>query len=102
MTDRLRPEGHHDRFGLEEARKELVTAYGVANGWLAGHEWALGDTFTMADCAAAPPVFYANLVQPFHDFPNVAAYFARLARRPSYARVRAEAEPYMKFFPLTG
>jgi len=99
VTDNLRPEGHHDGFGVEEARKLLATAYRVADGWLAGHEWAVGDTFTMADCAAAPALFYANLVQPFGDSANVAAYFARLEKRPSYARVRAEAEPYMKLFP---
>jgi glutathione S-transferase len=99
VTDRLRPEGHHDMFGVQEARKELATAYRVADGWLAGHEWAVGDTFTMADCAAAPALFYANLVQPFDNAPNVAAYVARLEKRPSYARVRAEAEPYMKLFP---
>ncbi len=99
VTDNLRPDGHHDRFGVEEARKLLATAYRVVDVWLAGHEWAVGDTFTMADCAAAPALFYANLVQPFGDFPNVAAYFARLEKRPSYARVRAEAEPYMKLFP---
>jgi glutathione S-transferase len=99
VTDNLRPEGHRDRFGVEEARKELATAYRVADGWLAGQPWATGDTFTMADCAAAPALFYANLVQPFDAFPNVAAYFARLEKRPSYARVRAEAEPYMKLFP---
>ena len=97
VTDKLRPEGHHDRFGVEEARKELATAYRVADVWLAGHEWAVGDAFTMADCAAAPSLFYANLVQPFDDSPNVAAYFRRLEKRPSY--VRAAAEPYMKFFP---
>jgi len=99
VTDNLRPEGHHDRFGVEEARKQLAMAYRIADGWLAGHEWAVGDTFTMADCAAAPALFYANLVQPFSDFQNVEAYFARLEKRPSYARVRAEAEPYMKLFP---
>ena len=99
VTDNLRPEGHHDGFGVEEARKLLATAYRVADGWLAGHEWAVGDTFTMADCAAAPALFYANLVQPFGDSANVAAYFARLEKRPAYARVRAEAEPYMKLFP---
>jgi glutathione S-transferase len=99
VTDNIRPEGHRDPFGVEEARKQLATAYRIADRWLAGREWAVGDTFTMADCAAAPPLFYANLVQPFGDFPNVAAYFARLEKRPSYARVRAEAEPYMKLFP---
>jgi glutathione S-transferase len=99
VTDNLRPEGHHDTFGVEEARKLLATAYRLVDVWLAGHEWAVGDTFTMADCAAAPALFYANLVQPFGDFRNIAAYFARLEKRPSYARVRAEAEPYMKLFP---
>jgi glutathione S-transferase len=99
VTDNLRPEGHHDSFGVQEARKQLATAYRVVDGWLEGKEWAVGETFTMADCAAAPALFYANLVQPFGDFPSVAAYFARLEKRPSYARVRAEAEPYMKLFP---
>jgi glutathione S-transferase len=99
VTDKLRPEGHRDGFGVEEARKQLATAYRVADDWLAGHQWAVGDTFTMADCAAAPALFYANIVLPFGDFRNVAAYFARLEKRPSYARVRAEAEPYMKLFP---
>ena len=101
VTDNLRPEGQHDRFGVEEARKQLATAYRVADGWLAGRDWAVGDTFTLADCAAAPALFYANLVQPFGEFPHVAAYFARLERRPSYATVRAEAEPYMKLFPAS-
>ena len=101
VTDNLRPEGQHDTFGVEEARKQLTTAYRVADGWLAGRDWAVGDTFTLADCAAAPALFYANLVQPFGEFPHVAAYFARLERRPSYATVRAEAEPYMKLFPAS-
>jgi len=99
VADRLRPEGQHDPFGVAEARRELATAYRVAEGWLAERTWAVGDTFTMADCAAAPALFYANLVQPFADFPAVAAYFARLEKRPSYARVLHEAEPYMKLFP---
>ncbi len=99
VTDNLRPAGHRDRFGVEDARKQLATAYRVADDWLGGREWAVGDAFTMADCAAAPALFYANLVQPFSDFANVTAYFARLERRPSYARVRAEAEPYLKLFP---
>jgi glutathione S-transferase len=99
VTDRLRPEGHKDTLGVEEARKQLATAYRVADGWLAGRDWAAGDAFTMADCAAAPSLFFANLVQPFCDVPNVTAYFARLEKRPSVARVRAEAEPYMRLFP---
>jgi glutathione S-transferase len=62
--------------------------------------WAMGDEFTMADCAACPALFYANLVMPFGDsHANVAAYFDRLKARPACARVFREAEPYLKLFP---
>ena len=62
--------------------------------------WATGDSFTMADCAAAPALFYANKVQPFEaTHPKLAAYFTRLTERPSFKRVLEEAQPYMKFFP---
>jgi glutathione S-transferase len=54
----------------------------------------------MADCAAAPALFYADMaVAPIAEFPNLSAYLARVKRRPSYARVLAEAEPYMKYVP---
>jgi glutathione S-transferase len=62
--------------------------------------WAMGDAFTMADCAAAPALFYANLVEPFGDaYPHTAAYLDRLAKRPSFARVIDEAAFFMPFFP---
>jgi glutathione S-transferase len=62
--------------------------------------WAAGDSFTMADCAAAPALFYANKVQPFETtHPKLAGYFARLSERPSFKRALDEAQPYMKFFP---
>ena len=62
--------------------------------------WAIGEAFTLADCAAAPSLFYADKVMPFGaSHPNAAAYLERLRERPSYARVLAEAEPYFKFFP---
>jgi glutathione S-transferase len=62
--------------------------------------WAIGDVFTMADCAAAPALFYADLVLPFDDeHPNVKAYFDRLLQRPSFARVVEEAKPYRELFP---
>ena len=60
----------------------------------------MGEAFSLADCAAAPPLFYANEVMPFGDsHPNVAAYLGRLKARPSYARVLKEAEPYFAMFP---
>jgi glutathione S-transferase len=61
---------------------------------------AMGDAFGMADCAAAPALFYANKVMPFGEtHRNAAAYFERLKERPSYARALEEAQPYLKLFP---
>lgn len=99
VTDKLRPPGKGDPLGVETARQQLDAAYRVADGWAAQSQWAVGDTFTLADCAAAPQLFYANLVEPFVRYPNLSAYFARLEQRPTFARVRAEAEPYMQLFP---
>jgi glutathione S-transferase len=105
VNDRLRPVEKRDPFGVEEARARLQTAYGMieqemANKISANKSWAMGDAFTMADCAAAPSLFYANLVMPFGEtHQHVAAYFDRLKARPSYARVLEEAEPYLKLFP---
>jgi glutathione S-transferase len=63
--------------------------------------WAIGDDFTLADCAAAPALFYANTVVPFAEpHKNLAAYLDRLMARPSFARVLAEAQPYFHLFPL--
>lgn len=99
VTDRIRPAGKNDPHGVEHARSLLQTAYGVLDGEMKSRTWAIGDEFTMADCAAAPALFYANLVLPFGAHANVAAYFDRLMARPSFKRVVAEAEPFFKFFP---
>ena len=90
---------------LEEARtraaKALETAYGWLETRLAGRVWAAGDSFSMADCAAAPALFYADWVHPIGpQFPVVAAYRARLLERPSMARAVEEARPYRHYFPL--
>jgi len=63
--------------------------------------WMLGDAFTLADCSAAPALFYANTVEPFGAMQGkLAAYLHRLMARPSFARVLEEAEPYFTLFPL--
>ena len=100
VADRIRPVGRKDPEGVEQARAMLRTAFGVAEAEMAGRQWAAGDAFTMADCAAAPGLFYAEKVEPFEaSNPNLAAYLGRLRARPSFARVLAEAEPYFAMFP---
>jgi len=99
VTDKLRPEGQHDPFGVDEARKKLSTAYDLLEARLQGRTLAVGDDFTLADCAASPALFYADKIQSFRDRPRLTAYFQRLLERPAFARVLREAEPYMKYFP---
>ena len=100
VGDRIRPQGSKDPHGVEEARARLRTAYGMIDREMTTRTWAMGDTFSLADCAAAPALFYANEVMPFGDtHANVAAYFDRLKARPSYARVLKEAKPYFAMFP---
>ncbi len=102
VLDRLRPEGNHDRHGVAEARAQLATALSVIERDMEGRIWAMGEDFTMADCAAAPALFYASEVAPFGaTYPAVAAYFERLEQRPSFARVLKEAQPYRHLFPLS-
>jgi glutathione S-transferase len=100
VGDRLRPEGKKDPHGVEEARARLRTSYGMIDREMAARTWAIGEAFSLVDCAAAPALFYANEVMPFAEsHGNVAAYFGRLKARPSYARVIKEAEPYFAMFP---
>jgi glutathione S-transferase len=100
VTDRLRPGDKRDPYGVEEARTLLTTSLGMIDQDMAGNRWAMGDDFTMADCAAAPALFYADMVMPFREtHKNAMAYLDRLKQRPSYARVLKEAEPYLKFVP---
>src|SRR4051812_9043997 len=100
VGDRLRPSDSKDPHGVQEARTTMQTALGMVDAAMAAKTWATGETFTMADCAAAPALFYADKVMPFaQTHPHAAAYLARLMQRPSYARALQEAEPYFKFFP---
>lgn len=101
VTDRLRPEGKSDSFGVEQAKAQLYEAYGVLEPELEAKTWMTGDAFTLADCAAAPALFYANTVVPFGEaHKNLPAYLDRLMARPSFARVLEEAEPYFELFPM--
>lgn len=101
VTDALRPAGGNDPPGVEQARAQLRQAYAVIEERLPANPWACGEAFSLADCAAAPALFYANTVLRFGaEQRRLAGYLARLKERPSYARALREAEPFFKFFPL--
>jgi glutathione S-transferase len=100
VGDRLRPEGAKDPHGVEEAKARIQSCYGMIERELATKTWAMDEAFSIADCAAAPALFYASKVVPFGDgHKNVAAYLDRLQARPCFARVLREAEPYFAMFP---
>lgn len=100
VAERLRPEGQRDPYGEDDARTTLRTAYGMLSRQLArgGGPWVIGSAFTVADCAAAPALFFARTLVPIEDA-RVSAYFERLVERPSFARVLREARPYLSFYP---
>lgn len=98
IADLLRPEARRDPMGVDEARARLDQAY----DWLEttiGEAWAAGD-FSLADCAAAPALFYAHVAHPIGDHPRLKAYLDRLIARPSFARVIEEARPVFQYYPL--
>jgi len=99
VSDRLRPEGQKDPAGVADARAGLDVAYGLLENRLANRPPA--SDFTLADCAAAPALFYAEAVQPFAaTHPALAAYYERLLARPSVRRAIREAQPYLSWFPF--
>lgn len=101
VFDRLRAEDSRDAYGVAEARTTLETAYAWLDRHMAGREWAAGDAFSLADCAAAPFLFYADWTHPIDpSFAHVRAYRTRLLARPSFARAVDEARPYRPYFPL--
>lgn len=99
--DVLRPEGCGDAYGANKARADLHIAYDWLEANLGDGPWAVGEEFTMADCAAAPSLFYADWVEEIGPKrPRLAAYRARLLAHPVVARAVDEGRPYRPFFPL--
>ena len=99
VSERMRPEGQHDPYGADQARGAIRQGYDLIAPMIAG-PWAMGETFTLADCAALPALFYADYAVPLAEWPGLAAYLERLKARPSVARVLEEAQPFFKYFPL--
>ena len=101
VLDKLRPEANRDAYGVAEARRAFDVIYEWLDARMATRTWACDDAFTLADCAAAPSLFYADWA---HEIPrqhaHLRAYRARLLARPSVARAVDEARPYRPYFPL--
>jgi glutathione S-transferase len=100
VADSIRSPEHRDRQGVEEARALLTAAYAWLDGVMKGREWAARGAFSLADCAAAPSLFYADWVHPIGaSCRALRDYRARLLERPSFARAVDEARPYRVSFP---
>jgi glutathione S-transferase len=101
VFDAIRPEADRDPYGVRQAREMLDTAYAWLDERMAGREWAVGKTFSLADCAAAASLFYADWTHAIPtELKNLHAYRARLLARPSFARAVDGGRPYRAFFPL--
>ncbi len=97
----LRPESSRDAYGEARAKEKLEVAYAWLDELLKGRRWAVGEPFTLADCAAGPALFYAHWTHPIDArFETLLAYRKRLMARPSFARAIEEARPYRDYFPL--
>lgn len=101
VNDRLRPQDQRDPLAPEMARARLRQNYAAIDERLAGRTWAAGEAFSLADCAAAPALFYAGVAEPMDGCSNLAAYRERLLARPSVARAIEEAKPFFHMFPGT-
>jgi glutathione S-transferase len=100
VFDFIRGAENRDAYGVREAQQGLETAYAWLDERLASRQWATGDDFSLADCAAGPSLFYSDWVHPIESrFPNTSAYRKRLLARPAFARAVDEARPYRKLFP---
>src|SRR5262249_49947649 len=101
VVDSIRAVENRDRQGVAEARALLDTSYRWLDQAMTNREWAAGTGFSLADCAAAPALFYADWAHPITgEFSNVRTYRTRLLARPSFARAVDEARPYRPYFPL--
>ncbi|HET7444571.1 MAG TPA: glutathione S-transferase family protein [Solirubrobacterales bacterium] len=102
VADSLRPEESRDAYGVAEARAELERSYELLEGRLSGNRWLAGAEFTLAECAAAPSLFYARIVHRWDEerLTELTRYYEALAARPAVARVIEEAREYRHLFPL--
>jgi glutathione S-transferase len=100
VMDNVRPEGQHDPIGVEDATRAVRKLYTVIEAQLGDREFIVGESFTLADCAAAPALWYGTRNIPLDGaFPRLAAYRERLIARPSFARALKGSEPLFHMYP---
>jgi glutathione S-transferase len=100
VLDNIRPEGQRDPIGVDEARRVIQGIYTVIEAQLGDRDFIVGDSFTLADCSAAPALWYGTRNAPLVGaFPRIAAYLERLKTRPSFARAVKESEPLFHMYP---
>lgn len=101
VFDALRDPQERDARGVANARAQLDTSYAWLEKHFANRDWAAAGRFSLADCAAAPSLFYADWTHQIgDDFPKLRAYRSRLNARPSFAKAIEGGRPYRSFFPL--
>ncbi len=101
VFDSFRPEGEKDKTGVVAAEQRLMQAYEMVENHMKDRTWAAGDDFSIAECSAAPALFFAGIIVPFKfDQAALRGYFERLVDRPSFRRVLVEAQPYFGNFPF--
>lgn len=98
FMDSLKPDNKKDPEGILKARSIIDKIYAFIEKELTGKTWAVGENFTMADCSAAPVLFYLQNLHPYNPFKNITSYFNRLRERPSFAKVLAEVAPFLEMF----
>lgn len=100
VLDNIRADGQHDPIGVEEAKRAVHAAYTVIEAQLGERAFIVGDSFTMADCAAAPALWYGVRNVPLEGrYPRIATYRERLIERPSFARALKGSEPLFHLYP---
>ena len=100
VVDNIRPEGQRDPYGVDEAKRIIRGIYGVVETQLADRAFIVGDSFTLADCAAAPALWYGARNVPLDGaYPRIATYLERLKARPSFAQALKQSEPLFHMYP---
>ncbi len=97
---KFRPAGNEDPYGDTQDAEILARAWDWLEQRLAdGRTWGAGETFTLADCGAAPILTYARRLVPFGDRPRLRAWHGRLMARPSFVRALEDAAPFGDLMP---